>query len=629
MRPSPRLPVALGASCLLLLGLAYALQVHALDRQDLWGDEAVSALVLESDVPQIWSGRVDPFHPPLYFLLLHFWTRLAGRTEFAIRYFSLAGALIGVACVERAAAESHDRATAGLALALAAVAPFIVYYAQEARMYSLALAFNAGALWAATAALRRTGRRGFGRAWAAFAGLALGAVYTYYLSFLLLLGLAAGLGLAWRRRPRLLALAAGTALAMGAVYLPCALSQLERTGNQFPFRPQVWTWAEFWRVVRDTLQAFSVGQTLYPDWGWLAVGLMFGLAALGGLAAWRSRRPEQWLPGLIVIVVLVVGWLFSARLSFFEPRYLIIGMPAYLILVAAGLRWIGRRRPALAGGMLAAAVAAAAFSNYTYYTDYRKGNYGELMRTVAANARPGDLLLLNNPLQRALFEYYRPAGVDHVYLMRDAIIDLARLDVEMTRLTAGRGRVWLVMLGNPAEYDPQFRAEHWLATHGAKNYYAGFGDATLALYVMASAAGATHPASVTFGGQIALAGYRLSAGLVRPGDTLVVELDWQAVAPPDRDYTVFVQLLAPDGTLLAQVDTPPVGGTRPTGRWAAGETVSDRYALLIPSHAPEGQGRLIIGFYPWPDMTRLRVTQAGGLPVADDAVQLTTITLAR
>lgn len=614
--------------CLLLIALAFLLRVYALGRQDLWGDEAVSALVLSHNATAILNGQVDPFHPPLYFLVLHLWTQLAGRTEFAIRYLSVLGMMVGVACIGRAGYEAQGRKTAALALILAAISPFLIYYAQEARMYGVAMALNAGALWAAMAALRRVERQGFWQVWIAFAALALGTLYAHYLSVLHLLGIAITLLIAWRARPRLLLTAASTAMIMGLMYLPWAWIQMNRTRGEFPYRPEVWATSELWRVMRDTLQAFSVGQTLDASWGWLVVGLMTAVAVAGWIWAIRSRRAERWMPGIIMAAVLIVGWAFGAFLFAFEPRYLMMGVPAYLLLVAMGLYGIDRRWPAAAALILAVTILAAGIANHTYYTSYSKGNYGKLMRTIAARARPHDIILLNNPLQRAIFEYYQPVGIDYYYLQREEVLDVRRLDAELTRLTEGREQVWLVMFGNPAEYDPQFRAENWLATHGAKSYYQGFGDATLTMYVMSTAtAGATIPLSVTFGNQIALTAYRLSATEVTAGDTLIVELDWQAIAPPQHDYTIFVQLLDSDGTLAAQVDTPPLGGTRPTGQWRVGETISDRYALIVPARVQAGAGALIVGLYPWPDLTRLRVTEAGGLPVEHDAVRLATITL--
>jgi len=60
---------------------------------------------------------------------------------------------------------------------------------------------------------------------------------------------------------------------------------------------------------------------------------------------------------------------------------------------------------------------------------------------------------------------------------------------------------------------------------------------------------------------------------------LTVHLIWKATAPPTRDYTVFVHLLGPDGTVVAQHDGPPDMGRWPTTWWAPGQVISDTQAL--------------------------------------------------
>ncbi len=82
-----------------------------------------------------------------------------------------------------------------------------------------------------------------------------------------------------------------------------------------------------------------------------------------------------------------------------------------------------------------------------------------------------------------------------------------------------------------------------------------------------------------------------------PGDWLRFTLIWQAEATIPQDYTVFTQLLGPDGQVAAQHDNPPAGGWYPVSLWVAGETVADDYALRLPPAAPAGQYRLIAGMY--------------------------------
>ena len=84
--------------------------------------------------------------------------------------------------------------------------------------------------------------------------------------------------------------------------------------------------------------------------------------------------------------------------------------------------------------------------------------------------------------------------------------------------------------------------------------------------------------------------------VLRPGQTLEGRLWWKAAERPTRDYSVFVQLLGPDG-LVAQYDSQPRAGSYPTSWWDQGETVEDRFRLVIPDQARPGAYRLIAGMY--------------------------------
>ena len=85
----------------------------------------------------------------------------------------------------------------------------------------------------------------------------------------------------------------------------------------------------------------------------------------------------------------------------------------------------------------------------------------------------------------------------------------------------------------------------------------------------------------TLGDTVELAGY----DLVRDGGALTLTLFWQAQETMEQDYTVFVHLLAADGTLISQADRMPQNGEYPTSWWASGEVVSDQIELALPKGA--------------------------------------------
>jgi len=136
-----------GAAVVAALTLA-ALAVRLLAMRGLWVDEAIS--VHQARMPlmaMLRDLRDTDVHPPLHHLLLWITVRVVGTGEIAVRIPSLiAGALL-VPAVHGLARELYGKRTAVLAATLTIVAPFAVWYSQEARMYSLFMLFAALSLW--------------------------------------------------------------------------------------------------------------------------------------------------------------------------------------------------------------------------------------------------------------------------------------------------------------------------------------------------------------------------------------------------------------------------------------------------------------------------------------------------
>ncbi|MDW8252412.1 MAG: glycosyltransferase family 39 protein [Chloroflexota bacterium] len=97
------------------------------------------------------------------------------------------------------------------------------------------------------------------------------------------------------------------------------------------------------------------------------------------------------------------------------------------------------------------------------------------------------------------------------------------------------------------------------------------------------------PVGETLGGIATLLGW----SSWRLGSELQIELVWQAAATPDRNWSVFVHLVGPDGRIAAQRDGPPGGGEAPAVSWLPGEVLIDRRTLS----APAGPLRLVVGLY--------------------------------
>jgi len=124
------------------------------------------------------------------------------------------------------------------------------------------------------------------------------------------------------------------------------------------------------------------------------------------------------------------------------------------------------------------------------------------------------------------------------------------------------------------------------------------------------------PVGAKFPGVGTLVGYTLETDSLDRTIPIDVTLIWRGDQTPDLSYTVFVQLLNPDGQVIAQADSIPAANTRPTSGWRPGEYIVDVQQLTFHPDAQPGPARLIVGLYD--PATGARVPLASG----DDFVLL-------
>ena len=96
-----------------------------------------------------------------------------------------------------------------------------------------------------------------------------------------------------------------------------------------------------------------------------------------------------------------------------------------------------------------------------------------------------------------------------------------------------------------------------------------------------------------------------------------MQLFWRALSEVERDYRVFVHLIAPGGTGIAQVDESPASVYYPTSRWQPGQVFRGEYWLTLPSQSPPGDYSLEIGLYD-DDGERLSLSSAGDVVRVED-----------
>jgi len=129
-----------------------------------------------------------------------------------------------------------------------------------------------------------------------------------------------------------------------------------------------------------------------------------------------------------------------------------------------------------------------------------------------------------------------------------------------------------------------------------------------------------HPLNFTFGDAVHLNGYEITRA--KDGSSLDITLYWKSLAPLESDYTAFVHLLRPDGSLAAQSDVAPAKGLYPTSAWQPGENAQSYHHLTLAPDLPPGEYTLLAGMYRPDNWERLPALDAAGNALPDNAATI-------
>ncbi len=379
--------------------LAFALRVYHLDAQSLWRDE-VDAIRYSSGSPGYLLSILPQqgHNGPLYFFVLRFWRALTGNSEFALRYFStVAGVLMAALTYQAARQFQLARAVGVIAALLTATSPYLLWYSQEAKMYTWLATLVLLAVYAYKKALSRPSsfvirhlsfviRHSSLVWWAVFVLSTSLSFYTHILAPLML-PVYALWGLAqW---PQFKAHWKGWLISMALLtlpYLPLLRWQAplliagNYTGHPFyPLPEQTRLLAHFYSA-----GILNSSYSLYLMTGFTFL-LLLGLFLSPPNTPARSRlQLAIWLflPPLAV-------YLISLRVRVFEDRYLIYIAPAFYLLAALGVVAIFIRRRAVGYAVLLLLMLFNLWGIYQQAANPVKANFRAAAAYIlTANHRP-------------------------------------------------------------------------------------------------------------------------------------------------------------------------------------------------------------------------------------------------
>lgn len=593
-----------------LVIVGFALRLYQIGTVSFRGDEAFTVLnwierpiaeIIASDIP-----TADP-QPLLAYVVFHVWGSLFGTDETVVR---LLPALIGTLIIPTlyVLGKRIEGQRLGLLAAIfAALHPFLIWHAQDARNYALWATFSALALWLGLRAV--SSPRHVDRV--LYILVAATAAYLYYLELFFIAALTLYVVLRYYRQRRIVLNWLGMLLVIGLLLAPWYLQPRLLSGGGYggtagTFDPtQILTWFApslmFGRTLPDTIMQ------------WLGPVILLGLAG-GAVFLWRRSRWYAVLLILLTTLPLLMLSVIALRLNVFTPRYVLAASVAYMLLT--GMAIIGsydwRPNSVFIRTMSASlflgwyAIVVISLNNHYHNPDYTKSPDWRTLTTYLHEVVSPDDLVVQTAADEAFTYYYQdftvierlPANPIQTEAEIISILDASRQSYQSIWLVASPpvnwsnaqvGRQWL-------DDQMQLIRSHDINGLPARQYMD---------WNVSPAHRDIQPAAV-FDDVARLLDVEI---LASAGRDLTVLAYWQAISTTSMDLKVFIHLTDEDDTIpLAQDDQHMQDGRTDTTDWQPEKIYRDVYHIPVQD-LPPGNYRLRIGLYRPETGDRLSTTQ--------------------
>ncbi len=455
-------------------------------KSSIWHDEGFSIALATRTPVEIWAGSARDVHPPLYYLLLHFWMSLFGTSQLAVRSLSAVAGIavipLGYIIVKKMAGK-RAAVLAGFMLALA---PFLIRYSQEARMYGLLGLIMLAAFYAVMCIVENPKK-----IWPYILyalAIAVG-MYTHYFAALAVVSFWAYLVVLqspkrWRFEKTIFLsakwwLANIFALLIFLPWAPNALAQIGRAqglgwlpkASLRTFHDTVWQFFTF----TDARQIVSA---LY----WLVPVLILALAVYL-LVTDRSREKYMRLLVSYSFLPVAVALLVSLQRPIFHERYFAFSAIGIYIIVAIAVSRLAGKRSWLFVVMSLLVLSTELVGVRNVYSQANH-QMGPVVQTVNNNYLPNDSIIAGELYVYFDASYYNKTGQKILLytansnlngygesgLLYDRSVYVASYD----KFNSG-DRVWLIGKTGQQNYYQQV-PQSWLLL---QEFSAGYGEARL------------------------------------------------------------------------------------------------------------------------------------------------------
>jgi 4-amino-4-deoxy-L-arabinose transferase-like glycosyltransferase len=435
---------------------ALAVRLWDLGGKSLWQDEAHSWKLAGMTLTSILTNTVDK-NPPLYYALLHFWMRIFGTSETALRFPSALFGVLAVFLAGWVARIVGSRKLGWLVMGFMAFSAVQMEFSQMARTYSLFLSASL-ASYGCMLSWEKDRKKG----WAAgyvISTVIMSLSHNYWIFNFLAQQLYIFRGIIRGRIPF------KPWILITMVTLICALPRtLVLIGQTVSFHQ-----GSFWIPEPGPM---AIPETLYWFVFWRSEGswFLFGLClllALAGLAGFQgfgsspphSRkalnelagrgdrgirlRPYSGLLLVWLLCPLVIPFLWSkVSTPMFWNRYALAAAPAFYLLIARGILALPGR---LIRIFVVALAAMVTFNSLWHFYPWQREDWRQLAGDLEALAGKEALVLVDPPgIYKPLSYYYdRPIEILDIPGKGSSNI---KPEEKLEEMLESQGRAWIVLL---------------------------------------------------------------------------------------------------------------------------------------------------------------------------------------
>lgn len=393
----PRFDLALVVA---LMGVAIGLRWRTIGTS-YWGDEAIAIGIATHSIGSLPHYLVNDGSPPLYYVVLHYWMDLFGRSEEATHALSVIPAVMAVPVSWWAGNRLFGHWAARAAATMVATCAYLDYYATETRMYSWLVMTAIVALTFFVLAVRGEGRR----YWVGTTVLMATILYLQYwglyvLAATSLVGVLTGLRSRDRRLVRSTVVYFAACAAAFAPWAPQFVRQLTSTGAPWAPKPNLLD------LIGDVFNAVASAGWAGPLVALVVAGRAAYLRrrARRSVAGGAGRPPRWWRPGpvpstltlasAVPLTTIAVAWFAGQLVNSWNPRYLGIAVVPALLALAGGLAAARRGFAALVVSVCAVTATAVPLlvdRQLTVMT--AKSNVAEMLQRLHPLLHPGALVI--------------------------------------------------------------------------------------------------------------------------------------------------------------------------------------------------------------------------------------------